>query len=154
VLPLGILPEQLKRSAKIPTYRKGQQMAFREDQRAAAIESYWRRQNDTLACPECGMSLPAKHTLQSRDYLLIATCPKCGTLNLRSALDDPLRETFRDLTADEWEGICQVFDLTQTATCPNDGNSMDAQWSVNGKWLLLRCDRCVRLFQKEYPNRR
>src|SRR5580658_1419403 len=106
------------RMSHVPT-RRGHAMAFSKDQKAAAITDYWQRQDGALTCPGCGDLLPADHTLQSHHYLLVAMCPRgCGTLSIHSALDDPLYNTFRDLTADEWEAVCQEFDATGRATCP------------------------------------
>jgi len=126
-------------------------MVWSTDQKSAMMVEFWR--SGFVHCPDCRARIRPNHpTPGGRIYYISVVCPRrCGSTVLMPA-DDPLYNTFRDLTDDEQYWATEQYLSSGEAACAVDGTRLVFQKSeTNARTaLMVFCLRCRQYFCREF----
>lgn len=122
------------------------------EQRIAIFESVWKRGG--ADCPLDKTPLRTKGVeLYVDNYLIRASCPRCGNELWMGPKDDPLAKSFRPWTPEERIRIGDEVIDRKGPRCPVDETRLETREDkIAGKtWIEVRCHRCDQRHRESFP---
>jgi ssDNA-binding Zn-finger/Zn-ribbon topoisomerase 1 len=127
-------------------------MEWNAEQVAAVFDSVY---SQTWACPTCGGILEQMGP-RTRELNAIGSvgCSRCGAKTWVSQGADPMREKFREYTAEEKAAMIAADKAEEMNICPVDGTPMKRREdAVLARMfhVIISCPRCSRSAQYQKP---
>ena len=122
------------------------------EQRDAIFEDYWRNGSSTCHEDDAAITFHLKK-LGDNQYLLSATCPRCGEKMQMSRDYDPQRESFRSWTDDERKELMGRYLQKESTQCPVCESSLETSSSpyLDGSTVSIHCRRCGEKYKDDFP---